>query len=284
MFKIKFLTYTKYMNLKYINIILLSCVLISGCNNSNNQEASTNAINIPPPVNLGYDIIKIHPHDTTAYTEGLEWNDNLLIESTGNYKESKLKLLDSNMNDIMKPIKLSDAYFGEGTTLFKDKIYQLTWKEHKVFIYDVKTLKKVNELYWPYEGWGMTHDDTSIIVNTGGSNIYYVDPQNFSVKKTLGVFNNYGYVSNINELEYVEGKLYANVYMTDNIIQIDPLSGRVMGNLDLSNILIKVGINKDPKSKDAGNVLNGIAYHKLKNTFYITGKNWPVMIELKIRN
>jgi glutamine cyclotransferase len=185
------------------------------------------------------------------------------------------------------PVKcgeLSDAYFGEGTTLFKDKIYQLTWKEHKVFIYDVKTLKKVNELYWPYEGWGMTHDDTSIIVNTGGSNIYYVDPQNFSVKKTLGVFNNYGYVSNINELEYVEGKLYANVYMTDNIIQIDPLSGRVMGNLDLSNILIKVGINKDPKSKDTGNVLNGIAYHKLKNTFYITGKNWPVMIELKIRN
>ena len=129
----------------------------------------------------------------------------------------------------------------------------------------------------------MTHDDTAIIINTGGSNIYYVDPNNFTVKKTLGVFNNYGYVSNINELEYVNGKLYGNVYMTDNIIQIDPNTGRVIAVADLSNILMKVGIKEDPKTKDPGNVLNGIAYHKAKGTFFITGKDWPVLIELKFK-
>ena len=265
-------------------LLLMVITFISACNNTIQQgEENTNQNVIKAPVNLNYDIVKIYPHDTSSYTEGLEWNGTRLIESTGNYKESKLRILDSNMKDILKPIKLEDSYFGEGATLFKNKIYQLTWKEHKVFVYDPTTLKKIDELYWPYEGWGMTHDDTAIIVNTGGSNIYYVDPTNFSVKRTLGVFNNYGYVSNINELEYVNGKLYANVYLTDNIIEIDPITGNVTGIADLSNILAKAGVKEDPKLQDAGNVLNGIAYHKEKGTFYITGKDWPVMIELKFK-
>ncbi len=278
------------MNFKYrfslmnMHLIVLLFLLVS-CNNNtaNNTDTNTDQNAIQPPVTLNYDVIKLHPHDTTSYTEGLEWDGNHLIESTGNYNQSRLRIMDSNMKDIVKPVKLEDVYFGEGTTLFNGKIYQLTWKEHKVFVYDAATLKKTNELYWPYEGWGMTHDDTSIIINTGGSNIYYVDPTTFNVKKTLGVFNNYGYVSNINELEYVNGKLYGNVYMTDNIIQIDPISGRVVGVADFSNILSKVGVKDDPKTKDAGYVLNGIAYNKTKGTFYITGKDWPVLIELKFK-
>lgn len=273
-------------NVLLTNILLMGLLfIIASCNNSANNhtdsKADPNAIQ--PPVALNFDIVKTHPHDTTSYTEGLEWEGNRLIESTGNYKQSKLRIMDSNMKDVVTPVKLEEAYFGEGTTLFKDKIYQLTWKEHKVFVYDAKTLKKTNELYWPYEGWGMTHDDTAIIINTGGSNIYYVDPNTFNVKKTLGVFNNYGYVSNINELEYVNGKLYGNVYMTDNIIQIDPITGRILAIADLSNILMKVGIKEDPKTKDPGNVLNGIAYQKAKGTFFITGKDWPVIIELKFK-
>jgi len=273
------------MKIKFnIFFIMLALYMIS-CNNAstNNSDANTDQNVILPPTNINYDIIKLYPHDTTSYTEGLEWNGSHLIESTGNYKQSRLRILDSNMKDVIKPVKLEDTYFGEGATLFNGKIYQLTWKEHKVFVYDPKTLKKINELYWPYEGWGMTHDDTAIIINTGGSNIYYVDPTSFTVKKTLGVFNNYGYVSNINELEYVNGKLYANVYLTDNIIQINPITGRVEGIADLTNILIKGGIKEDPKNKDAGNVLNGIAYSKDKGTFFITGKYWPVVIELKLK-
>ena len=268
------------------NLIGLLIIVLFACNNSNTNETETNVDSnavIPAPSNLSFDIVKTYPHDTSSYTEGLEWNGNILIESTGNYKESKLRLLDSNMKDIVIPVKLEDAYFGEGATLFNNKIYQLTWKENKVFVYDANTLKKLNEFYWPYDGWGMTHNDTAIIVNTGGSNLYYVDPTNFKVTKTVGVYDNNGYVSNVNELEYVDGKIYANVYMTDDIIQIDPVSGRVLAKANLSNILIKAGVNEDPKLKDPGNVLNGIAYNKKTNSFFVTGKDWPVLIELKFK-
>lgn len=271
-------------NKLFIFYIVLLMGILTACNNASNSTESNNVQNaIQPPIALNYDIIKLHPHDTSSYTEGLEWDENRLIESTGNYKQSKLRVLDSNMKDVMKPVNLNESLFGEGVTKMNGKIYQLTWKENKVLVYDAKTLVKTNEFNWPYEGWGMTHDDTSIIINTGGSNIYYVDPATFNVKKTLGVFNNYGYVSNINELEYVNGKLYGNVYMTDNIIRIDPITGRVEAVADFSNILTKVGIKEDPKTKDPGNVLNGIAYHKKKGTFYITGKDWPVLIELTFK-
>jgi glutamine cyclotransferase len=272
-----------FIRFKIFYLLSFVVIILTACTNTSNNASSEETNAIPAPVNLQYEVIRTHPHDTSSYTEGLEWNGNVLIESTGNYKQSKLRMLDSNMKDLKTPIKLADEYFGEGATQFKDKIYQLTWKEHKVFVYDAKSFKKIGELYWPYEGWGMTHDDTSIIVNTGGSNIYYVNPTDFTVKKTLGVYNNFGYVSNINELEYVNGKLYANVYMTDNIIQIDPSTGNVLATADFSNILSKVGIKNDPRIIDAGNVLNGIAYHKQKGTFFITGKDWPVIIELKFK-
>ncbi len=272
------------MNIRSYTLLMLCSLSLAACKSTSSTTSDDSNTNvIEAPLTLHYEIIAIHPHDTTSYTEGLEWSNNTLIESTGNYKQSRLRVLDSNMKDKISPVKLAPEYFGEGTTLFNGKIYQLTWKEHKVFVYDAKTLNKINELYWPYEGWGMTHNDTAIIVNTGGSNLYYVDPNTFTVQKTVGVYNNFGYVANVNELEYVNGKLYANIYLTDNIIQIDPVSGRVLATADLSNILAMAGIKNDPRNKDAGNVLNGIAYHKGKGTFYITGKDWPVMIEIKFK-
>ncbi len=274
------------MSMKTLFLIASTSILMTACNlgsNSTPTENTTDVNAIAAPASLTFEVVKVYAHDTTAYTQGLEWNGNVLIESSGNYNQSKIRLLDSNLKDIVKPVKLGAEYFGEGTTLFNGKIYQLTWKEHKVFIYDAKTLKKINELSWPYEGWGMTHNDTAIIINTGGSNIYFVDPNTFNVTKTLGVYNNYGYVSNINELEYVDGKLYGNIYLTDNIIQIDPISGRVIAIADMSNLLAIVGVKNDPRVKDPGNVLNGIAYHKNKGTFFVTGKDWPVMVELRFK-
>jgi glutamine cyclotransferase len=258
--------------------------LMSACNTGNSSQEDTNESNlIEAPSVMTFQVIKTHVHDTTSYTEGFEWNGDTLIESTGNYKESKLILLDTNMKEIRKPLKLNDEYFGEGTTLFKGKIYQLTYKEHKVFVYDAKTLNKITELYFPFEeAWGMTHNDTAIIVTTGGSNLYYVDPVTFKTIKTVGVYDNNGYVANVNELEYLNGKLFANVYLTDKILQIDPMTGNVLAVADLSNILAQVGIKNDPKKIDAGNVLNGIAYNKQRGTFFITGKMWPVTIELKL--
>lgn len=258
--------------------------LMSACNTGNSSQEDTNESNlIEAPSVMTFQVIKTHAHDTTSYTEGFEWNGDTLIESTGNYKESKLILLDTNMKEIRKPLKLNDEFFGEGTTLFKGKIYQLTYKEHKVFVYDAKTLNKITELYFPFEeAWGMTHNDTAIIVTTGGSNLYYLDPVTFKTIKTVGVYDNNGYVANVNELEYLNGKLFANVYLTDKILQIDPMTGNVLAVADLSNILAQVGIKNDPKKIDAGNVLNGIAYNKQRGTFFITGKMWPVTIELKL--
>jgi|LauGreSuBDMM15SN_2_FD.fasta_scaffold68577_2 glutamine cyclotransferase len=265
-------------------LIISVASLMSACNTGNSSQEDTNESNlIEAPSVMTFQVIKTHAHDTTSYTEGFEWNGDTLIESTGNYKESKLILLDTNMKEIRKPLKLNDEYFGEGTTLFKGKIYQLTYKEHKVFVYDAKTLNKITELYFPFEeAWGMTHNDTAIIVTTGGSNLYYLDPVTFKTIKTVGVYDNNGYVANVNELEYLNGKLFANVYLTDKILQIDPMTGNVLAVADLSNILAQVGVKNDPKKIDAGNVLNGIAYNKQKGTFFITGKMWPVTIELKL--
>ena len=267
---------------KPIALLLTTTVLVLACNNNNN-EASLEENAIAAPINLNYELVKVYPHDTSAYTQGLEWNGNTLIESTGLEGKSLLHILDSNQKKIGTKVKLAATDFGEGTTLFNGKIYQLTWKNHKVFVYNAKTLIKEKELYWPYEGWGLTHNDTSLIVSTGESNIYFVDPTSFAIKKTLGVFNNFGYVSNINELEYVNGKLYANVYGRNSIIVIDLVTGIVSNTVDFSNLLAQAGVKYDPLTIDPGYVLNGIAYKKSTQTFFITGKCWPVMAELKIK-
>jgi glutamine cyclotransferase len=271
--------------------LFLSILLIGACKNhsdqsnsdSSNSNQATASTGITAPTNLNYALVKVYPHDTTCYTQGLEWYGNTLIEGTGNYGKSVLHILDTQMLPVKGPVKLASDFFGEGTTLFNGKIYQLTWKENKVFVYDAKTLKKLGELYWPYEGWGLTHNDTSLIVSTGGSNLYFVDPVNFSIQKTLGVFDNYGYTSNINELEWVDGKIFANIYYQDKIVVIDPTSGSVTATMDMSNILAQAGVKYNPRSVNDGYVLNGIAYKPQTKTLFVTGKCWPVMVELSLK-
>ena len=269
------------MNKQASILLVLFTTSLFACNSDNNEANNENAI--AAPTALSYEVIKVYPHDTSSYTQGLEWNGNKLIESTGLEGKSVLQILDSNMKPLGNKVKLDKEYFGEGTTHFKDKIYQLTWKTHKVFVYDANTLKKTNELYWPYEGWGLTHNDTALIVSTGESNIYFVNPIDFSIQKTLGVFNQYGYLSNINELEYVNGQLYANVYGRNEVVVIDPQTGQVKYRIDFSNLLSQAGVKYDPLSIDAGFVMNGIAYHAGKKTFFITGKSWPVLVEIRLR-
>jgi glutamine cyclotransferase len=266
----------------FFSILFLLAACKSNTNNSNTEDATTSNA-IVAPTNLNYAIVKVYPHDTTSYTQGLEWDGNNLIEGTGNYGKSLLHVLDTQMKSSKGPIKLAAEFFGEGTTLFNGKIYQLTWKENKVFVYDAKTLKKTGELYWPYEGWGLTHNDTSLIVSTGGSNLYFVNPLNFSIQKTIGVFDNYGYTTNINELEWVNGKIFANIYYQDKIVVIDPMSGSVTSTMDMSNILAQAGVKYNPRTVNDGYVLNGIAYKTQTKTLFVTGKCWPVMVEITLK-
>ena len=270
------------------NLIILIGLFAIACNNSNNGDNSNsnnesegnNAITAPTALN--YTIQKVYAHDTSAYTQGLEWHNNTLIEGTGLKGKSVLYQMDDQLKSFGKKIKLETPYFGEGITVFDGKIYQLTWEEHAVFVYDATTFKKIKTLNWPYEGWGLTHNDTALIVSTGSSNLYFVNPSDFSIQKTLGVFNEYGYQSMLNELEYVDGKIFANIYGQNNIVVIDPNTGRITNKIDCSNLLAQAKVNYNPLTIDAGFVLNGIAYKKSTNTYFLTGKCWPVIVEVKL--
>ena len=270
------------------NLIILIGLFAIACNNSNNGDNSNsnnesegnNAITAPTALN--YTIQKVYAHDTSAYTQGLEWHNNTLIEGTGLKGKSVLYQMDDQLKSFGKKIKLDPPYFGEGITVFDGKIYQLTWEEHAVFVYDATTFKKIKTLNWPYEGWGLTHNDTALIVSTGSSNLYFVNPSDFSIQKTLGVFNEYGYQSMLNELEYVDGKIFANIYGQNNIIVIDPNSGKITNTIDCSNLLAQAKVRYNPLTIDAGFVLNGIAYRKSTDTYFLTGKCWPIIVEVKL--
>lgn len=271
---------------KYLAVYL--CLFVIACNNTNNTDTNSDSKDtaentaIAPPIALNYTIQKVYNHDTSAYTQGLEWHNNKLIEGTGLRGKSVLYQMDDQLSPFGKQVNLEPSYFGEGITVFDGKIYQLTWEEHIVFVYDAKTFKKINTLNWPYEGWGLTHNDTSLIVSTGSSNLYFVNPNDFSIQKTLGVYNEYGYQSMLNELEYVDGKVFANIYGQNDIVVIDANTGRITNKIDCSNLLTQAKVPYNPLTIDPGFVLNGIAYKKTTNTYFLTGKCWPVIVEVKI--
>lgn len=271
--------------------LIASTLFLGACNGNNsnteNNNTSTTTVSTDIP-NIPYQVVNIYPHDTAAYTEGLFLHDGELYESTGGTedKESPYKsfIAKRSIQDE-KPLKkmdLAKGIFGEGINIINGKLYQLTWKEHKVFVYDANTWAKVGELTWPHEGWGITTDGKSLIISTGDSNLYFVNPTDFSIEKIVGVTNNMGPVANINELEYVDGMVYANIFTTNTIIKIDPSSGKIVGTLDLTDINTKNGINYTPGSKDGQDVLNGIAYNPATKTFLVTGKNWPKIFEIKL--
>lgn len=265
-----------------IGLFVIACNNTDSSNNATSSNDAAGNTAIAAPIALNYTIQKVYPHDTSAYTQGLLWYNNRLIEGTGLRGKSVLYQMDDQLISFGKKINLELPYFGEGITVFDGKIYQLTWEEHAVFVYDVTTFKKINTLNWPYEGWGLTHNDTSLIVSTGSSNLYFVNPKDFSIQKTLGVYNEYGYQNMLNELEYVDGKIFANIYGQNDIVVIDPNTGRITNKIDCSNLLAQAKVNYNPLTIDAGFVLNGIAYKKSTNTYFLTGKCWPVIVEVKL--
>lgn len=264
---------------------LLAFIFISfffaACNNdsSNDNDAATAANTVSPPANINYNIVASYPHDTSSFTEGLIWQNNSLYEGTGLEGQSRLMKIDIKSGKPTRSVSLDPTIFGEGITQLNDKIYQLTWQNHKVYVYDAKTLKKLKELSWEHDGWGLTNNGTDLIVSTGESNLYFVDPETFKIKKIIGVSDHNGPVGNLNELEYVDGFIYSNIYLSDIIVKIDPANGNITGKIDLSGLLAKAGKNVNT---DEGYVLNGIAYDSTKKSMYITGKKWPLIFEMKV--
>lgn len=264
---------------RFFSIIVIVLILVS-CKDTNNQENNQNsAPAIATPANLSYTVINEYPHDSSSFTEGLIWLNGSFLESTGLEGQSKLLQTKLETGKIIKQQVLASQYFGEGIAVLNNKIYQLTWKNHKVFVYDMNFKKLPQEFEWPYEGWGMTTDGKSLILDTGGSNIYFVNPETFKIERTLGVVNNNGYVSMVNELEYVDGYLYANIWMTNDIIKINAQTGLVEAKADMTQLIKNSHEHKDVNIGE--NFLNGIAYNTEKKTFYVTGKNWPTLFEIK---
>lgn len=260
--------------------IVLSFLLFTflmGCNNESGLKEKESDLTAPPLIS--YQIVQTYPHDTSSYTQGLEWHNNELFESTGQYGFSKLLKVNLKDGRITQSHSLPNDCFGEGLTILDDKIYQLTWQNKKGFVYDLKTFSLLQEFEWPYEGWGLTNNGKDLFISTGSNVIYRVDPSTFKILESVSVNNQYGPLSNINELEWVNGFIFANIYQTDKIVKINPATGKVVGEMFFTDILQKLGISFDAYKTD---VLNGIAFNPTNGKFYITGKYWPAIIELKL--
>ncbi len=261
-------------------------VVLASCNGSDNKpdkpDQDSSLIPIPVPV-IAYNIVADHPHDPGAYTQGLEFHNGTMYESTGDYAKSTLRITDYKTGKVEKNHPMgSNEIFGEGMTIFKDKIYQLTWQSNVVYVYDIKDITKpIKTFVWPYEGWGITHNETDLIISTGvNPNLYFVDPDNFKIKNILPVNDSKGPVFALNELEWIDGFVFANVYETDSIYKIDPQSGKVVGVMNLAGVIQKAAPEFHPIPQDE--VLNGIAYDTATKTMFITGKRWPRMFEVKL--
>lgn len=224
---------------------------------------------------MTYKIVSTLPHDTSYFLEGIEFQDSTLIESTGNYGESRLVQYQPATGKVLKNVKLEDKYFGEGVTVLHDTVYQLTYKESVAFAYTLKDFRKVKEFPFKGEGWGMTNDGKNLIVSNGTSSLYYYDP-NFNLLKVINVTENGDVVPNINELEYIDGYVYANQWQMNYIVKIEPSSGKVVSKLDLTDI-----INQEKGKNPKAEYMNGIAYNHQAKKFYITGKNWSQIYEIQ---
>lgn len=271
-------------------IILISYILACK-DDATTTDSSTNTSVDNEPLNISYQIIKEYPHDTNAFTEGLQYVDKKIYESVGNYGASDIRITDLATGKVLQSKKLDKKYFGEGLAILNGKAYQLTYKENTAFIYDARTLKQLTTVNYNFgEGWGMTTDGTYLIISTGGSNLYFYNPSTFKEVKRIGIYDQYGPVAHINELEYIKGFIYANLWMTDYILKIDPSNGKVVGKADLSDIRGKYNfpslqkIKTDTTDKPSPDVLNGIAYDSVNNKIFITGKNWPKLFEVKLDN
>ncbi len=225
---------------------------------------------------LQYEIVASYPHDPKAWTQGLFYNNGTLYESTGLYGQSSLRRVDLKTGRVLQNEALSDRYFAEGITLFKDKLYQLTWLANTGFIYNPKSFERIGSFKYFGEGWGLTHDSSHLILSDGTSVIRFIDPETMMTVRRINVRMDEEAMIDLNELEYIEGYIYANVWHENMILKIDPANGQVVGLLDLSELWPE-------RPKDEGAVLNGIAYNAEKDVFYITGKFWAKLFEIRLK-
>jgi len=228
------------------------------------------------PARFGYRIVNIYPHDTRAFTQGLIFHNNYLYESTGLYGHSQLRKVHLETGRVERIHYLGDKYFGEGLALFKGRLYQLTWQNRIGFIFDLDSFKEIGRFSYKTEGWGLTSDENHLIMSDGSATLRFLDPKTFRVVKELQIFDRGRALYHLNELEFIKGEIYANIWNTENIVRISPATGQVTGWIDLTGL--KAACGPDARM----DVLNGIAYDERKNRLFVTGKFWPKLFEIEL--
>jgi glutamine cyclotransferase len=229
----------------------------------------------PAPV-FGYEVVKVYPHDREAFTQGLLFRDGVLYESTGLNGRSSLRRVDLETGKVLQQVSVDSRYFAEGLTDWGSRLVQLTWNTNVGFVYDLKSFKQLQTFAYPGEGWGLAHDGRRLVMSDGTSTLRFLDPQTFAVTGQVQVTDGSTPVRELNELEFIDGQVYANVWHTDRIAIIAPDSGRVTGWINLAGLMARGSVSGDA-------VLNGIAYDAQRRRLFVTGKLWPSLFEIRIR-
>jgi glutaminyl-peptide cyclotransferase len=224
---------------------------------------------------VGIKVVKTFPHDPHAFTQGLEYYGGFLYESTGETGQSSVRKIELETGKVLQKTELSSEFFGEGLTIFQGKIYQLTWLTKVGFVYDLRTFRKLREFHFYGEGWGLAHDAKNLILSDGTNTLRFLDPETFAVVRKLEVYDQKQAVTNLNELEYIENEIYANVWHANRIARIDARSGQVRAWIDCSMIAAE-------EQKEPEGVLNGIAYDPARHRFFVTGKDWAHVYEIRV--
>ena len=269
------------MNVK-VFFVIISCLAVVACGQnaprktSQNTESTTPAQTFPDPVQYTYKIVATYPHDTEAYTQGLFWRDGFMYEGTGRNGASELRRVELATGRPQQSISLERKYFGEGITWHDGKIYQLTWVAGKSFVYDAESFRKLKSFVYDGEGWGITSDGQYLYMSDGSDVISVRDPENFGVLRRIEVRSGSRVVDSLNELEWIDGRIWANRYLYNEVVIINPESGRVEGVIDFS------GLQQPEDITDNTDVLNGIAYDADNGYIYVTGKNWNKIYRIEI--
>ena len=275
---------TFFMKRTIFSLIFLSCMLAYGCNagpkkpkkeRSQSAQTATSEGRVVP-VRYGFRVVAELPHSTSAYTQGLQWDGGFFYEGTGLNGKSELRVVIPATGEAVKSVSLERKYFGEGITILGDRIYQLTWTSGRAFVYDKATLRKVGEFSYEGEGWGITTDGKSLYTSDGTDHIVVRNPKTFGVERTIEVRIAGRKINMLNELEWIDGEIWANVYMTDMIVRINPESGAVVGVVDLT------GLQSPSDKRWQDDVLNGIAYNPTAKTLFVTGKNWNKVYQIEL--
>ena len=253
--------------------ILLTLVILSSCQPGKATLVESNG-KIP---NYTYEIVRVYPHDPDAFTQGLVFSDGKLLESTGEEGRSTLRRVDLDSGQTLKKVDLAPQYFGEGMTVLNNKVYQVTWQHQIGFIYDYQTFERLGQFNYEGEGWGLTTDGQSLILSDGSNRLRFLDPNNFRVIRTIAVTENGQPVRQLNELEYIKGEIYANIWHSTRIVTINPQTGAVTASMDCADLVSQSGAH------DEEAVLNGIAYDEASGRLFVTGKLWPKLFEIRVK-